>query len=311
MTLKFGVAVVLTVTVGAARAADQVAPPRRARPPVWTPDVLDVFFEDARDHLVGERPTASSGDAVASTPGPPRQPPPAVQRSVAWSQLIDGETLAGEVKRIVAGLRDPLANPGKFKAGGYQQCRADFSLLAVLFGVIAEYDGDVRWRENAAPVRDALARAGESCKTATDQSFAEAAARKTDLDDLVRGERPSGAGAELARWSDLAERPVLMQRMEQLLEEQISPAMANAREFSRRADDVRQEAELLALLAEVIQREEYEYWDDEGFKELAHELRSAATDLKRAAVEAEYEAARAAAARAGQACSQCHEGWRG
>jgi cytochrome c556 len=60
-----------------------------------------------------------------------------------------------------------------------------------------------------------------------------------------------------------------------------------------------------------MQREEYEYWDDAGFQELAAELRAATTELTNAAAEANYEAARAAAGRTGQACSQCHEGYRG
>jgi len=299
----------LVAACGLATAAED-APPRRAKPPVWTSDVLDTFFEDAREHLVGERPAAEAAIVEsASTPAVPGAAEPPGE--FAWSQLVDGETLATEVKRIVAGLREPLANPAKFNAGGYKQCQAAFSQLAVLFAVIAEHDGDVRWKEDAAALRHALARAGMNCKTATDQSFAEAVARKTELDDLVRGERLGGEPAKLETWSSLAERLLLMQRMEQLLEEQISPALANAKEFARRAPDVRQQAELLAMLAEIIPRQEYEYWDDEGFNELARELRSAASDLGKATIDANYEAARAAAGRAGQACSQCHEGWRG
>jgi hypothetical protein len=290
--------------------AAEKAPPRRAKPPVWTPDVLDAFFADAREHLVGERPAAADAMpaiAEASDGGAS----PAVD-AFAWSQVIEGDSLDAEVKRIVTGLRDPLGNPAKFKAGGYKQCRADFSLLAVLFGVIAEHDGDVRWKEDAAALRNALARAAMNCKTATDQTFAEASQRKTDLEDLVRGERLGGEKPkELEKWSQLADRPLLMQRMEKLMQEEIAPALGNAKEFSKRAPEIRQKAELLAVLADVTQREEYEYWDDAGFQELSGDLRSATEELTRAAVEVNYEAARAAAGRAGQACSACHEGYRG
>jgi cytochrome c556 len=99
--------------------------------------------------------------------------------------------------------------------------------------------------------------------------------------------------------------------MEKLLQEEISPALGNAKEFSKRAPEIRQKAELLAMLADVTQREEYEYWDDAGFQELSTDLRSATEELTRAAIEVNYEAARAAAGRAGQACSACHEGYRG
>ena len=65
-------------------------------------------------------------------------------------------------------------------------------MLAVLFGVIAEYDGDVRWKEDAtgAP-RTGLARAGETNCQYGDRSDVQPRRRraKADLEDLVRGER--------------------------------------------------------------------------------------------------------------------------
>lgn len=309
------VAILCLVVAAGDRAvnATEKAPPQRAKPPVWTPDVLDAFFADAREHLVGDRPVPAE-----TTLDPTAQPGGSSLQSIdpaqafSWSKLIEGESLDAEVKRIVAGLRDPLANPAKFKGGGYKQCRADFSTLAVLFGVIAEHDGDVRWKEDAAGLRDALARAAMNCKTATDQTFSEASQRKTELDDLIRGEKLGGAKAgELEQWSQLAERPLLMKRMELLLQEEILPSLGNEKEFAKRAADVRQKSELLAVLADVMQREEYEFWDDDEFQALSDELQRATADLTRAATEANYEAARAAAGRAGQACSACHEGYRG
>jgi hypothetical protein len=102
-----------------------------------------------------------------------------------------------------------------------------------------------------------------------------------------------------------------MVRMEAALLEGISPALSNARDFSRKAVDVQQEAEVLAMLAAMIDREEFEYWDDENFQQHSRALREASRELSRAAAEANYEAARAAAGKAEQACSACHEGYRG
>jgi hypothetical protein len=274
--------------------------------------VLDVFFEDAREHLVGQRPMPADTDENKH-PNPAASPSDGnSSQEFAWSRIVGGDALEAEVKRLTAALREPLANPAKFKAGGYKDCRAHFSVLAVLFGVIAEHDGQVRWKEDAAALRDSLARAAMNCKTATDQTFAEAAQRRVELEDLVRGQSLGGGDAtELEKWSDLAERPLLMQRMEILLQEEISPTLGNRQGFERRADEIRQKAELLAMLADVMQRQEYEYWDDAGFQELATELRAATAELTKAAADANYEAARAAAGRTSQACSQCHEGYRG
>lgn len=309
--LVAGLLAVATASCFAAHAAEKSPPARRAKPPTWSSDVLDAFFEDAREHLVGARPIAAT-DSLADNPSAAGPASPQGGDKFAWSKLVEGETLVTEVKRLVMGLAEPLENPGKFKSGGYQQCRLDFSVLATLFAVAAEYDGDVRWQDDAPALRQALARAGRNCKTATDQTFAEAKSRKTDLDDILRGERLAGDAPDaLPKWSEVADRPLLMQRMELSLEERIGPKLSNDSVFQKSLDEVRHEAELLAMLAEIIQRDDYEYWDDDSFREYAGELRTAAQEVVRAAEDKDYEAARAAAGRAGQSCSSCHEGYRG
>jgi cytochrome c556 len=277
---------------------------------VWTRDVLDIFFEDARKQLVGDRPAATAAQAPKeiNTVG---KEPAADGGKFTWSKVIDGDVLTAEVKRLTTALAEPLANPAKFKAGGYKHCRAAFSELAVLFAVIGDYDGEVRFKQDAAALRDGLARAGRNCKAANDQTFAEAAAQKTALDDLVRGEHAGGKAAPLEKWSALADRELLMKRMEQAMQERITPAMGNAKEFAKRAADVKQEAELLAMFAEVIQRESYDYWDDAGFRGYAKSLGAAAGELTKAAEDSNYDAARTAAGAMGQACSKCHEDFRG
>jgi hypothetical protein len=302
----------LVLEAGAIAAADAapVPPPKRAKPPQWTRDVTEAFFDDARKHLVGERPTAETDTASEASSGD--APAPSGPRArLTWSRLIDGETLATEVKRIAAGLREPLQNPGKFKSGGHNQCRADFSWLAVIFAVIAEYDGDVRWQEDAPALRVSLARAGRNCKAATDQTFAEATDRKAELDDLIRGASIGGEDAELGSWSSLAERSLLMQRMERGFQDGITAKLSNQSTFQKSAGELRHEAEILAVLADVVVRDEYEYWDDETFMDHASALKQAAVELRQAIDAGSYEAARTAAGRAGQACSACHEGYRG
>ena len=307
--------VVVAALCGRGFAADQAGPVKRAKPPVWSQDVLDEFFVDAREQLVGERPAKRAEDVATNQSagqGSAAAAGAEAGGAASWSQVISGDALAAEVKRIAASLREPLANPAKFKSGGYKACRGAFNELAVLFAVIAEYDGDVRWKDDAPALRDAFARAARNCKTGTDQTFAEGAELQTQLDDLIRGERLGGKPAPPPeRWSDLADRPLLMTRMEVALQEGISSALSNARDFSRKAVDVLQEAEVLSMLAAIIDREEFEYWDDENFQQHSGKLRAASRELSRAAADANYDAARAAAGRAGQACSACHEGYRG
>lgn len=283
------------------------APTEVAEPPEFTDADVEPFFEDARDALVGERPdgnvdVAEAGDSLASDQ--------AVE-SFAWSRIVEGEALATEVKRSAARLTAPLASATAFQQGGHTACSAEFALLAVLFAVVDEFDGDVRWQRDAAPLRQAMAAAAEACREATDASYALAVERRAALDELIRGGSTSGASEPLDKWSTLADRKLLMQRMEVGLQEGVNPRVANERELSRGAAEVRHEAQMLALLAEVIHREEFEFWDDETFGEYSRELGDAAGELARAVAEANYEAARAAAGRVGQACVACHDGYRG
>lgn len=286
--------------------------PRQARPTSWPPEVASVFFADAREHLIGAQPekaiVGNPGDAGAAHP----EPGVDAATSASWSQVIDADTLATEVKRIAARLHEPLASAARFKAGGFKQCRSDFGQLAVLFGVIAQYDGDVRWRDDAAALRDAFTQASRGCEAGTDQTFARAVERMNALDEIVRGGKAAGeASAKIDDWSSLADRSILMFRMQTAWRDNVSPELSDTKRFGKSVEDIRHEAQLLAMLAAVIHRQDFEYWDDETFIDYARQLQDASTALSRAATDGNYEAARQSSGRIGQACAACHDGYRG
>jgi hypothetical protein len=283
------------------------APAERAAPPTFTDADIEPFLPDAREALVGERPVATS--SAINTRGDNESRTAA---NFEWSRLVEGDTLATEVKRIATNLAEPLASPAAFKAGGNKVCRGDFAMLAVLFAVIEQYDGDVRWQRESGTLRDASSRVSETCRTASDQSYAAAVRLRDDLDELIRGGRlPNNAAQPLEKWSQLADRTLLMRRMERALQVGVNPRLSDAKMLAKSAADIRHEAELLALLAAVIHREEYDYWDDETFRGYSHDLGSAASELARAAADGNYEAARAAAGAITNACAACHDGYRG
>jgi Cytochrome C' len=312
----------VALTMGAAIAAcvfahaKQSNPPKRARPPKWSADVLDAFFADARDKLEGTRPdygqakaslASTSDDSVSSKPGD--------ETAVGdrWSKLIDAETIETEIKRLAQSLAKDVTTPGAFKGGGYKACRRSFSLLAVLFGVAADYNGEVRWKEVAAGLRSQFARAGYNCKVGTDQTYQEAAKRKQDLTDLVNGSRPQVPQAEtkVANWAEISDRTPLMQRLNAAHQERLTKWLANEREFAAHRDDVHHEAQIVAMIADVIGREGFEFWDDETYAGFARELKQSATDIAAAAERGNYKQAQQAIARVTKACADCHDGYRG
>ncbi len=279
-------------------------PPRRARPPQWSTDVVKVFFEDARKHLAGDRPTrAPAVSSAAATTSEATD----LQDDTKWSTLIEADALTVEVKSVHNRLISLLARAGSFKSGGNADCRREFSLLAVLFGVVDQYDQEIRWQQEAVRMRALCTQAAHACETASDESFALAADVRLQIADLLRGQSISRQASDTVAPVD---RGQLMQRMELAVEENISPWLANRKEFRRRKSVVAHESQLLAVLARTIRREGYDFADDEDFVEITRELGRASRELTEASEQGNYEAARQAIGRVTQSCSNCHDGYR-
>jgi hypothetical protein len=285
-------------------------PPKYARPPKFSPEVQKVFSDDPRKELQGERPDyerlQSGAAASATAAGGP------AGAGFAWSKLIASDTLESEIKRLSSQLDKDITTPTAFKAGGNKLCRRDFSLLAALFAVAGQYDGDARWKEFAPGLRDQFAKAGYNSKAASDGSYNEARERKQQLAELIRGDRPqTPQGEASATWAHVSDRPPLMQRLNIAQQERLTKWTADATAFKKNQSDVRHEAQLVATIAEIITREGFDYTDDAQYIGFAHDLRQAASDADAAAAKGEYDAARQAVNRAGKACTACHEAFRG
>ncbi len=293
--------------------------PKRARPPRWSKRDSDVFFGDAREKLNGPRPSAGSGGGSSAAPlasgGTPSAtdsaPTPSDGGTFAWSNLISSDTIEGEVKALQKEISETVQTPAQFKGGGYKDGRRQFTELAALLGIIAEYDGEVRWKSSASGLRDLVGRAGQNCKVGTDASFNEAKLRKEDIEKLVRGESPQvEKGDPKPKWDKVAGRPPLMQRLEKCQQQAIGVWTADQGEFKKNAEKLEREAEILAALAELIQREGYEYADDDTYLGYAKQMRDAGKTVAEAARNKNYDGARKASGDISKACSSCHEGYR-
>jgi cytochrome c556 len=225
--------------------------------------------------------------------------------------LISSDTIEAEVKTLQKEVSDTVQTPAQFKGGGYKEGRRQFTELAMLLAIIAEYDGDVRWKQSASGLRDLVGRAGMNCKVGTDASFNEAKLRKEDMEKLVRGEAPQvERGEPKTKWEKVAGRPPLMQRLEKAQQQGIAVWTADQGEFKKNGDKLEREAEILAAIAEVIQREGFEYADDDTYVGYAKQMRDAAKTVAEAAKNKNYDQARKASGDISKACSSCHEGYR-
>jgi len=287
---------------------------KRAKPPHWSRSATETFFSDAREKLEGQRPAAGAGGARPAG-GPAAMESDsggAAAGSYAWSKLIGPDELEDEIKTMQKQYSETITLPAPFKGGGYKTARRQLTELALLFGIIAEYDGDVRWKKDAPSMRELLARTGFACKAGSDQSFNEAKLRKDDLESLVRGGNgPNVPNVEAkAEWEKVASRPPLMQRLEIAQQQGVAPGVASADGFKKNQEKVLKEAELISAIGEVITRNGYEFADEEAYLGFAKQMRDAAIAIADAVKSKNYDAARAASGKIDKACSQCHEGYR-
>lgn len=286
------------------------APARRSRPPAgdWDKGTADAFLPDAFSTLEGPRPAFTAGP----TGRPPAAATAATPAAFMWSTLVSADTLTDEIKDAKAALETACRKPGDFKGGGFETARTGFGTLAVAFGVIAAYDGDVRWKQHAATARDLFANAGSACADGTDQAYAEAKARLADLAAMLDGNAPAGRPDRRAdfRWSETAGRPVLMIRLEQA-RDALRQAVASRPDFGRRREDLLHAVEIVAVIGEVIRQPDFPDHDDDTYGGYSTAMRDAAVEARQACERDDYESARAAVGRLEKACADCHGDYRG
>jgi cytochrome c' len=292
---------------------------KRAAPPKFNPEeVEDIFFQDARKALVGKRPARNT--AVGTRPNPngettsPAVSQPPAKGGIAWSKLISPETLADEVKSYSTLLPQVTKTPGQFKGNGARNARRYFSTLAAVFAIIADYDGDVRWKNQAAAARQLFARAGFNSKSDNDNVFNEAKLRAEDLTSLIRGETiaaPPNIEPSPSFNEQVANRPPLMWRLERAQQDRLAVWTSNAGEFNKNLDGIRHEAEMVAALAELIQHKSYTDADSDSYIEYAKALQQSALSIREAAKQKNADAARTAAGNLKKACDNCHGDFRG
>lgn len=285
---------------------------KEARPPKWSRDMLDTFFEDAREALEGERPDFS-GRAQESRPASQSEEVASTRMAADWLQVISADVLETEIKRTAKAFDRAVTTASAFKGGGFKDARRELSELAILFAVTAQWNGDVRWKDVAAGLRNEFARSAVNARVGSDVTYREAEVRKQELADLIRGGRPQApqAVASVEDWSQVAARPPLMQRIDVAHQERLLRWLADEKAFDKNRDEIRHEAQVVALLASVIHRNAYEFSDDETFTGYANELQQAASDVAAAAAADDFPQAREAIGRATNACANCHDGYRG
>jgi len=288
---------------------------RSAAPPsAWDASQSGAFSDDAVSTLQGVRPNFPARHSGPAAPGTDAGPDSAADhpQRPKWSFLVSEATLTDEIKDFTSVATAATTRPTEFKGGGFDRARKAFAALAFAFAVIAEHDQDVRWKKDAANARDLFSGIGFHCNAGTDESLAEARLGVLDLESLLQGSGPmrqsDRAGDFL--WSQVADRPTLMQRLG-AADEAIGGGVASEEEFARSQGRLLHEAEIVAAVAEVVRMPDFEDHDDGTYRTYSERMRDAALNLREACTKADYRAARSAAGELKKSCAACHGDYRG
>lgn len=277
----------------------------------------NVFYADVADAVQASRPSAAQlrgaaaahqAAAAANASGGPPAADDAAAEGTGWSALISSTSLEDEVKRLKLKFDGTVTTPGPFKSGGYQDARQELSMLATLFAVISEYEGDVRWKDEGAAARDLLARTAFNCKAGSTQVYNEAKLRKADLQDIVSGAGLSSRDAEEGNdWSMIVDRAPLMQYLDWAVLEEMSPKSNNKAAVEENAAELRRYAETVALIGRVLTQEGLDDADDEDYQMMSKAMTKAALDVRTALEQNDADGVRLAVGAITQSCSACHE----
>ena len=220
-----------------------------------------MFFDDVFSQGVsGPLPAGSASASAAMSPGsvaagvPAQESAPRPRTGAGcvcrvspagvsgggWSKLIAAGTIEDEIKAAKVRIDQAIATPMRFRSQDYKECRLQFTVLAMLFGIIEEYDAEVRWKSAGPALREAFARCAANCKTGSDQAFQEAQLRKQDLQDAVDGGTVNLPAAQpRGDWQGVCDRSPLMKLLEALHQGGLQPMTANEGALAQNATDIR------------------------------------------------------------------------
>lgn len=310
--------VLVAIALPAAWVYSQTKPPKavkRAQPPKNEP--AGPFFSDAFQQLVGERPadlskqpTASSGSGLPGTTESTNSGGGVA--GSGWSAIISSSTIEDEIKSLKSKVDGEITTPSDFNGKGYKLARRDFSVLAMLFGIIGEYDGDVRFKAFGPAARDTFARSAANAKVGTGQAFNEAKIRKGDMQEVIGGGNPfAGKEAEAkATWNAVCDRSPLMLHLEEIFEPKLKAWTADKGAFTSNSEKVLQEAEMVAAIGTVLAKEGMEDATADDYKQWCQQMAKAGRAIVEAVKSKNYEAATAAAGDISKARDSCHGTYR-
>ncbi len=288
---------------------------RAKRPSFKERDWNGIYFENMfQQGLVGDRPSPQATPPVVAAGSPPPAMAPTTpdtsNEAFAWSRSLDSSVIEDEVKVLQQHLVADITTPGRFKSD-YGKIHQSYSMLSMLFGIIIEYDGDIRWKKEALQAQPAFARAAANSRVGSVQAYNNAKIQKENLTELVRGggfndqQKP----VETVDWPNAVYRGPIMAELEDSLAK-LKPHLANKTEFTQNMESVYHGASLIAAMGNILCKTDMDDADEEDYANYAKEMTSAALQVTEGCRTNNYDLASKGFNLIEQSCSNCHDDWR-
>ena len=285
---------------------------KRAARPVFKDDSSDLFFKDVyAEGTVGERPDvnalakAANASAKAGDNGGDSDSPNDV-----WSQIVDASVIEDEVKSLQQELNQLVTTPVLFQTK-YDAINQRFELLSMLFAIIRQYDGDIRWNEQAPAAQVLFQKAAVASRNGAAKGFQYCKARKEDLQELVRGGSivSNEKVADSVDWETAASRSPIMEQL-QVANDELKRMTSSESEFTSNTARIYHQSNLLAAMAKVIIQDGMPDAEEEGYVDFGRQMEKASLELKSAVKLNDFNSASTAANAVSQSCADCHDEWR-
>lgn len=285
--------------------------PTRAEAPNFSKsDSEGIFFDNVKSLLKGELPSTRTIASISENPSKTEAAESTTNDPLAWKNLITPNSLEDLVKGSKLELDKIVTTPAAFMGGGFKAARREFSLQAVLFSVIEEYPGEVRWKSNSAIARELLTRAASNTKVGSIRTYNESKKRLLDLSDLVNGASLAGEARTDIAWGEAIDRSPLMELLKWAFDEHVAKYCASESEFQSKREEIRKYAELISVLGKIAIHEDMPDGSDAEYVAFANEMIARSHDIALAVEANNADQARTSAAKVGQSCTDCHESYR-
>ena len=247
-----------------------------------------------------------------NTAGPDVNKPTA--QTFPWAKFISPGTLEKEISLLTTQNQEHLANSGVFVGKGFKKIRDNYAVAASLFQVASQYDGNLKYKEEGAGLRDLLASIPMKIENddakPDDAMYAEAQLGQQALEKLAAGSKAGVANGPPRKGVEVTPDKAIMRRMELAQDRRIRGWTASADDFSKNAENIQHEAELLAVMCQIIMDKSYPTAEGEDYQGWAKQLQQDCIDIVAAVKSKNHDAASKASSDMLKQCSACHEGYR-